>query len=33
MVASVLAIIPILAIYIFFQKYFVQSIVSSGIKG
>lgn len=31
--ASVCAILPILLLYIFCQKYFVQSIVTSGIKG
>lgn len=31
--ASVSAIVPILTLYIFCQKYFVQSIASSGIKG
>ena len=31
--ASVSAILPILILYIFCQKYFVQSIASSGIKG
>ena len=31
--ASVSAILPILTLYIFCQKYFVQSIASSGIKG
>ncbi len=33
MMASVLAILPILLIYLFCQKFFVQSIASSGIKG
>lgn len=31
--ASVSAILPILILYVFCQKYFVQSIASSGIKG
>ena len=31
--ASVSALAPILILYIFCQKYFVQSIASSGIKG
>lgn len=33
MAASVLSILPILILYLSCQKYFVQSIVSSGIKG
>jgi len=33
MAASVIAILPIAAIYIFFQRYFVAGVVSSGVKG
>jgi len=33
MAASVIAILPIAAIYIFFQRYFVSGVVSSGVKG
>lgn len=31
--ASMLLVIPILVTYLFFQKYFIESIASSGIKG
>ena len=30
---AVIAVLPLLILYIFFQKYFVNSAVSSGIKG
>lgn len=30
---AVVSILPLLLLYIFFQKYFVQSVVSSGVKG
>jgi multiple sugar transport system permease protein len=33
MSVTVAAIIPILAIYIFFQRYFVQGVAASGVKG
>ena len=33
MAASVIAILPIAAIYVFFQRYFVAGVVSSGVKG
>ena len=33
MAASVIAILPIAAIYVFFQRYFVSGVVSSGVKG
>lgn len=33
MAASLISIIPVLAVFLFFQKYFVQGIASSGIKG
>jgi multiple sugar transport system permease protein len=33
MSVTVAAILPILAMYVFFQKYFVQSVASSGVKG
>jgi ABC-type glycerol-3-phosphate transport system permease component len=33
MAASVLAILPILVIFIVFQRYFVAGVASSGVKG
>jgi ABC-type glycerol-3-phosphate transport system permease component len=33
MSVTVAAIIPILIIYLFFQRYFVQGIAASGVKG
>ncbi|MDL2327209.1 carbohydrate ABC transporter permease [Ruminococcaceae bacterium OttesenSCG-928-A11] len=33
MAATVISIIPILLIFIFFQKYFIQSVALSGVKG
>jgi multiple sugar transport system permease protein len=33
MAASVLAILPILLIFIVFQRYFVAGIASAGVKG
>lgn len=33
MAASLISIIPVLAVFLFFQKYFVQGMASSGIKG
>lgn len=33
MTASVIAILPILVVYLFFQRYFVDSLALSGIKG
>jgi multiple sugar transport system permease protein len=33
MSVTVAAILPILCMYVFFQKYFVQSVASSGVKG
>jgi ABC-type glycerol-3-phosphate transport system permease component len=33
MAASMLLIIPILAAYAFFQRYFIEGIASTGIKG
>jgi multiple sugar transport system permease protein len=33
MAASVIAIVPITLIYVFFQRYFVAGVVSSGVKG
>jgi ABC-type glycerol-3-phosphate transport system permease component len=33
MAASLIAIIPVLAIYVFAQKYIVSGVVASGIKG
>ena len=33
MAASVLAIIPIFALYVFFQRYFIAGITSAGVKG
>jgi multiple sugar transport system permease protein len=33
MAASVIAILPILAIFIAFQRYFIQGVVASGVKG
>lgn len=32
MAAMLIAIVPVLLLYIFFQKYFVQSVAMSGIK-
>ncbi len=33
MAASVLAILPIVAIFVVFQRYFIQGVVASGVKG
>jgi ABC-type glycerol-3-phosphate transport system permease component len=33
MAASVIAILPILLIFVVFQRYFVAGIASSGVKG
>jgi ABC-type glycerol-3-phosphate transport system permease component len=33
MAASVIAILPILAIFVAFQRYFIQGVVASGVKG
>jgi multiple sugar transport system permease protein len=33
MAASVLAILPIAAIFVFFQRYFIAGVVASGVKG
>jgi multiple sugar transport system permease protein len=33
MSVTVAAIVPILLMYVFFQKYFVQSVASTGVKG
>jgi len=33
MAGSVVAVLPILIVYLFAQRWFVQGVVSSGIKG
>jgi ABC-type glycerol-3-phosphate transport system permease component len=33
MAASVIAIVPIVVIFLFFQRYFVAGVVASGVKG
>ena len=33
MAGATISVIPIIALYIFAQKYFVQGVVMSGIKG
>jgi ABC-type glycerol-3-phosphate transport system permease component len=33
MAAVVIATVPILLVYIFFQRYFVEGIAASGVKG
>jgi ABC-type glycerol-3-phosphate transport system permease component len=33
MSVTVAAIVPILVIYLFFQRYFVQGVAASGVKG
>ena len=33
MAASVIAILPIVVIFLFFQRYFVSGVVASGVKG
>jgi ABC-type maltose transport system permease subunit len=33
MAASILAIVPIFAIYVFFQRYFIAGVTAAGVKG
>jgi ABC-type glycerol-3-phosphate transport system permease component len=33
MAGSVIAIVPILVIFLVFQRYFISGVVSSGVKG
>jgi ABC-type glycerol-3-phosphate transport system permease component len=33
MVGSVMAIVPVLVIFLAFQRYFVSGVVSAGVKG
>jgi ABC-type glycerol-3-phosphate transport system permease component len=33
MAASILAILPVLVVFLLFQRYFVSGVVSSGVKG